>query len=194
MTKEDFIKDSIKDIQDTIRALDRKLFGTLVLTLLPFTQTTNISFAIKTIYKSNDCFAILLCILLILFWFIGFISSCIGIYSIGNPAKHVLRENETAEKKNIKVSGAYYNPEFFSISFWGSFFTTKVKSIKTLDQHILDLKKIEKTNYEELVFEQCKVTYIREIKMKRQKNALIFIILSVVTIGIIFLSDSIIKP
>ena len=194
MTKEDFIRDSIKDIQETIRAVDRKLFGTVVLLLLPLTQTTNITSAIKNLYKFNNCVAIFLCSIIILFGVLAFITSCLGIYSVGNPARHISRKKITEENENIEVLGSYYNSSFFKIGFLETYFTKSIKSVQTLENHVDLMTKAEVNIYNELVFEQCKVTYIRELKMKRQKISLVYIIISVITIGIVFLLDSIIKP
>lgn len=193
MTKEDFIKDSIKDIQETIRAVDRKLFGTIVILLLPLTQSSNISTAIKSLYMFNVYIAVFFCSIIILFGFLAFITSCLGIYSVGNPAKHISRKKHFEDDENIEVTGSYYNGSFFKVGFWESYYTKSIESIQTLENHVDSMSKAECNIYNELVFEQCKVTYIRELKMKRQKISLQYIMITVITIGIVFVLDSIIK-
>jgi len=176
-----FLEASIKDIQDTIRALDRKMFGTLVLLLLPITQITNVVGALKMVLERCHCLGVLLIFVAVLIWLWGFINSCLGILSMGNPANHIKKLNG---KDSIKVNGYFYNPGFYNINIFQSIFSNSISSRKTLEEYIEDLN----TDWDisnELIFEQAKLAFIRDLKIQRQRNALIAILIVGITIGIL---------
>jgi hypothetical protein len=167
MDKETFLQNSINDIQGTIRAIDTKLFGLLFLFIAPFTQSENIGCSFYYLYNSNECIMWLILTLAGVFWLLGFFSSFAGIAAISNPEKQVNKGNSDEHE----VNGVYYNAGHYKFNIIDSLFSRDKKASLTLKDHHDNFAKQD--NYsKELAFEQFKLTYIRDIKLKRQKTAL----------------------
>lgn len=171
--KIEFVINSINDIQGTIRAIDAKFFGTIALFLLPLTEIDEISKAFKGLYDNHECLTVLALSILIACWIIGILLSFIGIYSISNPSDSIKNVSEA----NIK--GVFYQPHQFKFNFFSQFFSGKVKSKLTLLEIIEDIKLEDNDRFNELVFEQMKLVYIRDVKISRQKSATVFLLLTI---------------
>ncbi len=171
--KIEFVINSINDIQGTIRAIDAKFFGTIALFLLPLTEIDEISKAYKNLYTNSECITSFVLTALIIAWLIGIILSFIGIYSISNPSDSINGVSEA------KTKGLFYQPNQFRFNFFNQFFSGSVKSKQTLLEIIEETKLEENDRFNELVFEQIKLAYIRDVKITRQKSATIFLLVTI---------------
>ena len=171
--KIEFVINSINDIQGTIRAIDAKFFGTIALFLLPLTEIDEISKAFKNLYINSECLTSFVLIALIIAWLIGIILSFIGIYSISNPSDSISGVSEA------KTKGLFYQPNQFKFNFFSQFFSGSVKSKQTLLEIIEEIKLEENDRFNELVYEQIKLAYIRDVKITRQKSATIFLLITI---------------
>lgn len=172
--KIEFVINSINDIQGTIRAIDAKFFGTIALFLLPLTEIGEISKAFKNLYTHGECLTSLVLIVLIIVWLVGIILSFIGIYSISNPSDSISGVSEA------KTKGLFYQPNQFKLNFFSQFFSGSVKSKQTLLEIIEETKLEENDRFNELVYEQIKLAYIRDVKITRQKSATIFLLVTII--------------
>jgi hypothetical protein len=175
--KIEFLKSSIADSQGTIRAIDTKLqvmFGFLLLPIpLLGTILTYINELIAIPSKHivtflNYPFAISLIISFIVTWTGSLLIVFAGLNSIGNPFNHV--ENDT------KANGSFYLGNLFKIKFYHALFRFNLKSLKKSSEVIAVLPATETQIINELIFEQMKVAFIRDLKMFRQKAALFFLL------------------
>jgi hypothetical protein len=172
--KIEFVINSINDIQGTIRAIDAKFFGTIALFLLPLTEIDEISKAFKNLYTHGESLTSLVLIVLIIVWLIGIILSFTGIYSISNPSHSICGVSEA------KTKGLFYQPNQFKLNFFSQFFSGSVKSKQTLLEIIEETKLEENDRFNELVYEQIKLAYIRDVKITRQKSATIFLLVTII--------------
>jgi F0F1-type ATP synthase assembly protein I len=154
-TKIDFIKTSISDTQNTIRAIDIKveiILGILVLVMTGL--FTNLP------YSNYFYFVLVIMILL----FLSVVSIFITLRAINNPMEDICMKDTF---KNI--SGIFYGAKYIS-----------GKQVDC-DRLIKDTySKSEKDLLEELLFDFSKLIYIRNRKLKWQELSFIFAILTVI--------------
>ncbi len=175
----DFIFASIDDIQQTIRAVDIKVAALFVVQVLPMSQLDVLTHTLEGFKNCSMAWLIyLLAILIILSWFLSICSSIMAIGFIDNPANHII------QSQNYK--GIYYGAPQYQIGLWDIFqnrdeikANTDVTSYKNLINQYSDDQ-----FFEELVFEQMKLIYIRSMKFIRLgfsiKATLICIFLTIV--------------
>lgn len=147
----EFLLSSINDIQSTIRAIDAKIIAIIVIIILPF---TSVELMVKVFCNSIKMYTVIGYIFIpiyIVAWLACLLFAFLCLLSINNPTKEI--------KNNIDVKGFFYGPIL-------------CKSKKpNLKKYIRNFKTINIEN--ELLFEQMKLVYIRDKKIKRQKIALI---------------------
>jgi len=167
-----YLYSSIGDIQSTVRAVDTKLGLLMVFLALPVTSLGTIYEVLITLLKIHDSYVwktSVIVYLIIFFgvWAVSFLTAFKALTSIHNPAAHI--------KSLPDACGTYFCGGLFKFSFKD--IVLNRKRIKSRDsfQEIFerqpnDFEKLQT----ELVFEQMKLAYIRDIKIFRQNWAFAF--------------------
>ena len=180
----EFLAQSINDIQGTIRAIDAKFFGIFALLLLPLTELDEISNAFKEIGAVQPTLTLIIFGVLIFSWTIADIICMLGIYSISNPVKRIKSSN------SYKGKHLFYRPELFNINFLTQFAPTSITTIQSLDDLTKEVEIGEKEIFTELAFEQIKVSYIRDLKVARQRLAIILLLVTLHIIAGVLITKS----
>jgi hypothetical protein len=171
-TKE-FLYFSITDIQGTIRAIDTKLIGVLVILILPLGSLGKVTLYISQATNSGH---ILIEILTWAFlagffvsWLISITISILGISSIENPTEF-LSDSKYAP-------GTYYNGGLYDTFKFPDAFKVSddCKSTILLNEQLSKLPTTIENVINELLFEQHKLVFIRDLKIHRQKTAFLFL-------------------
>ena len=166
--KVEFLYNSIEDIRDTIRAIDVKLSFFLAVILAPLAAAPDI---LETIINlKNEYIFMSLIGLTIFFWIITISLIFSTLSSIGNPASKVFIDERTLEK-SIQPKGYFYSANLYFAKFnWRNsiFRDPKIKSAIKLEAHTNQIKKLPSV-VDELIFEQVKLCYIRDLKSFRQR-------------------------
>lgn len=174
--KIEFVHNSLLDIQGTIRALDAKFFGMIALFLLPITEIDEITKSFNELCKHSPILTIITFSILLICWILGLVISFMGVLSINNPSKNIQGKDE------LKIRGVFYNSHLFKPNFFNQFNTKRIKSSKTIKQVIESFDLNEKERFNELIFEQTKLVYIRDLKIVRQKVSVINLLITLLII------------
>lgn len=160
-----FLYASISDVVDTIRAIDNKLIALIVVLILPLTQIDVLVAAYGQVFTISPTVGWVLLFLSISSWVISAYFSGVGILSVGNPMHFVLND------KNAKgiFYGVSQNDFSKSVIAFGGKQGTLVSLSAVLESHKLGDKQI----FKELVFEKMKLVCIRDLKIIRQRLALL---------------------
>lgn len=156
-----FIRDSILDVQATIRVTDTKIAVLIVILLAPLSNLGRISAHIDNfIIKFPSNWELLIVLLFVVSWGAAIVAAIRVISAIDNPAAHIIN--------NDLCSGSYYSGGLYTPGITDVFTNREIlKASKDVDSHLLtfpnNIEEIEK----ELVFEQMKLVYIRDIKFCR---------------------------
>ncbi len=171
----EYLYNSILDIQGTIRAIDAKFFATIALLILPITQLPMLVTVFKKIHEASSFFGFAILCVFALSWLVSFVFTVTGIRSIENPSSFVKSEN-------VKISGNFYGAEYFKISWFQLLFTKGIepKTIKEMEFTRVNGMD-ESLIIQELAYEQAKLVFIRDLKIKRQRYALNLMLFSMVT-------------
>jgi len=180
----EFLTQSINDIQGTIRAIDAKFFGIFAILLLPLTELDEISRAFKEISAVKPTLSLVISGILILCWTIAAIVCMLGIYSVSNPV------NRIKSSKTFKGNHLFFRPELFNINFLTQFVPALIKTTMSLDDLIKEVMIDETEIVNELAFEQLKLSYIRDLKVARQRLAIILLLLTVLIIAGVLITNS----
>jgi len=168
--KVQFLYQSIQDIQNTIKSIDNKIFGVLVILVLPFSLLEEFYEIFASNINSNSCIGYSLVGLFVLSWLSSLFFSFRAILAIGNPNKHI---------RNSNGKGYFYGANLFDLKR-KSFSFRHVQSKKDLDDYLAEIKS-DWDIISELVFEQMKLVYIRDVKMKIHKLAFFTLSTTIVT-------------
>lgn len=168
--KMEFLLASISDIQSTIRAFDNKIIAIMVVIILPLSQLKLLISIYSHMIYDYPFIGILTLSVFIITWLLSLIFSILCILSIDNPANKI--ENDCNAK------GIFYGAGLFKINYQNLIFRKKLISTKSISNYSKDFKFSEIKK--ELVYEQMKLAFIRDIKSKRQKIALISAFLSII--------------
>lgn len=179
MDKLSFMRESINDIQLTIRAIDVKAGFFLVFLCLPLSQMDKITSGFKALLE-HDKFWIFLIGFNFILWFLALILVVISVFPLNNPNLSVNFDGQTTHPKGFYFGGylfgALAKPSAFNPNH------VPISNVKFVDEKafiaLLDDEKIS----EELLFERMKLICIRDLKIKRLQKSLF------VTIGWIVLS------
>jgi hypothetical protein len=157
----EFIVAAIKDTQATIRAIDVKVAALLVVILAPFASISRIFAHIQHISdQSPRWIYIFLVVTFLAAWAFALISLVRAIGAIDNPSKHLINTNS--------VTGSFYAGGLYEFGVLDVFLNRSVIKASTDPQNFAE--KIPTTVAEiesELVFEQMKLAYIRDVKVHR---------------------------
>lgn len=161
-----FLYQSITDMQGTIRAIDTKLGIGMVILSLPFTTISGIynrffAIPLKCPTPLSQFAAYVAFAIFGLLWAVAFYSAMKGLVGVDNPACHI-----TGYKKSL--SGIFYSAGIYKRNFLDNFLNRKrLCSIRSLVAQASALPNTEEQIVEELVFEQMKLAYIRDMKQIR---------------------------
>lgn len=160
-SRQEFIVKAIEDTQATIRALDVKLGALLTACLLPFSSLGRIWAHFQHLSDTLPCvLGSFLGITYFLLWFATLYVLIKGLSAIDNPARHVIGAGSPR--------GSFYRGGLYVPKFIDSFVNrTSVQSSTSLQSVIDQLHSTDDELEAELAFEQMKIVYIREIKIKR---------------------------
>jgi hypothetical protein len=164
-SKQEFIVRAIEDTQATIRALDVKLGVLLTGYLLPFSNPGHIWEHFKHLSEILPCFiGQLMGISFMLLWLAVVYILIKGLSPVDNPSRHLL------EVESLK--GSFYRGGLYNLELIDSFVNRiSVQSKINLKNIVSQLPSTDDEFENELAFEQMKVIYIREIKIKRFTTA-----------------------
>jgi hypothetical protein len=171
MDKNDFLLASVLDIQATIRAIDVKIGGFLTASLAPFAFLKDIISATSTLLQqSNCCLVSLVVVAFYTVWFLAVLILFRAFAAIDNPFGHIDQSNTTD-----KPNGIFFRGGLFKHNFVNSIWNCENKSQQTFDDCILNSDLNDDKIHKELVFEQMKLAYIRDMKMLRVNWAIKFL-------------------
>lgn len=164
-SRQEFILKAIEDTQATIRSLDVKLGALLTACLLPFSSLGRIWAHFKHLSETLPCIlGPLMGISFLLLWLAALYVLVKGLSAIDNPSRHVLGAGS--------AKGSFYRGGLYKVELIDSFANrTSVQSTISLQNAISQLPSTDDEFENELTFEQMKVIYIREIKIKRFTTA-----------------------
>lgn len=172
-----FLYNSIQDIQNTIRLVDAKLGFLLAILGFAVPNIGKITIAIKRISSLLTNYDILyLVYIFVICCFalslsLSFYIALVGISSIDNPAKHIAVSGAPA-------TGAFYRGGLFPIKLYDVVYNRpSLVSNITLNSCLHATPISEEEIVSELTFEQLKLCYIRDIKIKRQSTAYVLALL-----------------
>lgn len=154
-----FLYQSINDIQGTIRAVDIKLGFVFALTFAPLVGIPEIIKIYSNLFK-NDGFGIInfIATLSAISWALSAFILFNAVAAISDPRKYI---------KSSTQSGCFYGGGRFPITWKDTLCNTPVESKYTIEEEIKILPKSEEFLIKELMFEKLKLSYIRDIKIKR---------------------------
>src|SRR5271157_127785 len=165
-----FLYQSVSDIQSTIRAIDTKLGIVLIILTLPFANMGKICDKIFPYFLATKLSFPYVCAIILVgafavIWILAFGAALRGIIGIDYPVKHV-------KLGSVTSSGAFYAGGLFTRRFIDSFINRrKLVSSKSAEDLLAALPKDLTSIGRELLCEQMKVAYIRDLKMTRQNWA-----------------------
>ena len=164
-----FLYSSISDIQSTIRATDTKVGALMIVLLVPVSSLGKVFFVLRSFYKASEFGAWKAAFwiyagLFSLTWLLAFLAAFRVFLAIHNPREHI--------KSAPENGGRFYRGGLFKLHLIDVFRPPRnlmsSHSVKELAESLpSDLGALT----EELVFEQMKLAYIRDIKAHRQNWA-----------------------
>ena len=163
-----FVKEAISDTQLTIRALDVKVGVLLVALLSPLSNTHRIFAHLEHLCSNlHKPFMLLVAILFLLLWILALVSLMRAIAPLDNPSIHIVNSSQ--------FKGAYYGGGLFNLTLIDAFKNREItKASKDVTTFASSLPKTLLELENELVFEQMKLIYIREVKLHRLRYGLRF--------------------
>ncbi len=154
--KIEFLYQSISDIQATIRAIDVKIGFLFLVAFMPIAVLKDVVIVSVELWRLS-AFYLILEIPIALSWFISIIYLFLALTSISNPSARIIGN---------KPLGFFYGEFLFNIKCMSINAVSQSKSTLTVSE-VCDLLPDGQVLIEELVYEKMKITYIREIKLRR---------------------------
>lgn len=161
----EFLYAALQDCQHTIRAVDVKVGVLLVGLLAPFTNLGRIVAHVKHLVALSDpIIAYGLTAAFFVLWTVALTSLVMAVSAIDNPANHIASSS--------KFKGSFYGGGLYRFSIVDALINRDtVKAEKDFATFFGAIPNSEKEIEEELIFEQMKLIYIREVKLVRLKYA-----------------------
>lgn len=160
-SKNAFIAKSIDDIQLTVRAIDVKIGALLAGIIVPFSSFGRIwahFHHIRSVLPWE--IGLILWAIFFLMWFCTIFILVRGLSAIDNPALHIVNAG--------KYTGSFYGGGLYTFGFLDAMLNRSiVKASKDVSTFSADLPNSKDEISDELVFEQLKLIYIRDIKLFR---------------------------
>lgn len=157
-----FLLASVEDIQGTIRALDAKVFGVLVVLLLPLTEFTDVMGAATAFLHSNVPWKVATAVLFFLLWIIAGVSAFLTVYPLDNPSARI-------EIDGDEPKGRFYGTGIFKMGLINSYSFFGIRYKEKFSEYHNRFSVPEDIWEKELLYEQMKLVFIRTKKMNRQK-------------------------
>jgi len=160
--KSDFILAAIVDIQATIRAVDVKIAALLVGLLAPVANLDKVFHVFDKVHSKDPKIMLAAMLIFLLLWLLAASSLAMAIGAISNPAPRI--------NGHEAMKGAFYAGYLFEFGILDVFLNRGlVRANKDIDKFDEDIPINSVEIERELVFEQMKVAYIRDIKLQRFK-------------------------
>jgi hypothetical protein len=158
-----FIQAAVNDVQATIRALDVKVGALLVLVLAPFPNISKVFRHIDKVCHLHHAY--LFAVLAVIFftsWLLALVALVRAIGAIDNPATHIVNSS--------CYNGAYYGGGLYKFGILDAVISrNSIKANKDVLSFSNNIPITEPDIELELIFEQMKVIYIRDLKATRLK-------------------------
>ena len=157
----DFLYAAITDIQSTIRAIDVKVAAILVGVLAPLANTNRIFAHLGHFgFQSPRWLFMALVVSFLLTWVLALTALVRSIGAIHNPSQHIINTS------NCK--GTFYGGGLYTLSIIDVFLNRSIiKASKDPQSFAAQLPTNDTEIEVELVFEQLKLAYIRDMKLNR---------------------------
>jgi hypothetical protein len=155
---------SITDIQSTIRSIDTKISALLLILIFPLNNISKIANHVEN-FCSNLPWIVELPVIFLfaMSWVLSFFIGIIGLSAIDNPSKHI--------KKQTSFKGTYYSGNLYKMSPLDALYNRRdLKSSIEFNEHYSNFPARQQDIIRELVFEQMKLIYIRDVKLYRLKT------------------------
>uniref|UniRef100_UPI004056B4CB hypothetical protein n=1 Tax=Candidatus Electronema sp. TaxID=2698783 RepID=UPI004056B4CB len=156
----DFLVFAISDIQSTIRAIDAKVGILIVLIMIPIANLSKIYLACKDfLLKSVLCHSLNIFIVsaFSLVWIVSFFCLMRVLFPKNNPKDRIGGKTP---------SGLFFLGSYFELDIFDCLFGTKKTSSLTFHQHLKRIQGKSGNFIDELAFEQMKLAYILNNKLK----------------------------
>lgn len=188
MDKSNFIGSAIGDIQATIRAIDVKVGALIVLILAPFSSLGRVFGHIDNVCNGHQPYLWeIISILFLFFWFLALASLVCAISAIDNPADHIVNSE--------KQKGSFYGGGLYHFCIVDSLLNrVAIKASKDVATFCQTIPCTSQEIECELVFEQMKLIYIRDLKAHRLKWGVKFASVWLALGVLIFVSSRYIMP
>lgn len=150
----EFLCRSIADKQSAIRGVDVKCGFLLVVVFAPIAELGKI-YNVYQYVTDVHCLFYIPVLAVVFSWLLSVYALFKCVSSINSPAKHIRGE---------KPEGYFYTSGLFSFG-WSSLFSNKrVESNRTLREYVGEMPSNSNGVVEELIFENMKLAYIRDVK------------------------------
>jgi hypothetical protein len=168
MNRMDFIAAAILDVQATIRAIDVKIAALLVGVLAPLASVSRVFAHLDHFGKQTPGWLSLTIVaLFLLFWFLALVALVRAIGAVDNPAVNIINTSS--------CKGAFYGGNLYKFNLLDVFIDRDVIKASKDPQSFAAQHPTKEADIEaELIFEQMKLIYIRDIKLNRLKWGLRF--------------------
>lgn len=179
----DFIAEAISDIQATIRAIDVKVTAILVVILAPFTNINRIFAHLGHFgIQSPRWIFLSIVVLFLTTWVLALAALVRAIGAIDNPSRHVTNPDF--------ATGSFYASGLYILGIMDVFMNRSIiKSSIDQQSFAAQVPTTSEGIERELIFEQMKLAYIRDIKLNRLNWGLRFSLVWFVLGTGIFLSS-----
>jgi hypothetical protein len=156
-----FLTSAIEDTQNIIRAIDIKMQIAFGILIVPATNVGDIITTSVNLFSAGGIFlkAVVVCFFVI--WLIALYICLKCLAGIGNPIPHI--------KNDKDVSGTFYLGDQFKFGFTNCFYNQDVSSKDSINSIFGKIPKTDELILGDLTYEMMKVTYIRELKLIRQR-------------------------
>lgn len=157
---------SILDIQTTIRAIDVKIGAILVGLLAPFASFGRVWAHFMNVSRVDPVsLGVGISVVFFLTWMLSIFALVRALSAIDNPARHIVNSG--------KYKGSFYGGGLYGFNFLDAFLNrSMIKASKDVSAIILEIPDTKEKIMEELVFEQLKLIYIRDVKLFRLQTGI----------------------
>ncbi len=165
----EFLYNAIGDSQETIHAIDSKIEMLLLFLIIPMTGLPELISQSRDLWAAHDgsisrLFIVGATVCFVVSWLLAFFCSFRALSSISNPVAHL--------RIPVTAKGTFYRGSEFPLSAVDAFMNrVSAVSKNTAEDVIAQLPDTEQAVLQELATEQLKLSYIRDIKIVRQRWA-----------------------
>jgi len=180
--KAQFLYASISDAQAIIRVVDTKISILVGLLVLPLAKADLIYKGVYKLFAAPQGAMVLYAEFYLLFffvacWVMALLISLRALIGIDNPVRNV---------RDSSAAGVFYSGHLFSPNIIDSVLNRSLLSKDTFEQHFARIPDMLEDICRELSFELMKLSYIRSVKLCRQRYAFHSAVLSLIAAGLLF--------